>query len=60
VLSEAHDFSPFTQVSVNLRYPDTDSHDIFEMRKEDLARLNITAGDTVLLELSKITNYSTA
>jgi hypothetical protein len=58
VLSEAHDFSPFTQVSVNLRYPDTDSHDIFEMKKEDLARLNITAGDTVFLELSKVTDSS--
>jgi hypothetical protein len=58
VLSEEHDFSPFTQVSVNLRYPDTDSHDIFEMKKEDLARLNITAGDAVFLELSKVTDSS--
>ena len=53
VLSESHDFSPFTEVSVNLRYADTNSHDIFTVKKEDLARLNITAGDTVLLEISK-------
>jgi hypothetical protein len=28
------------------------------MKKEDLARLNITAGDTVFLELSKVTDSS--
>ena len=60
VLSEAHDFSPFTEVSVNLRYTDTNSHDIFTVKKEDLARLNVTAGDTVLLELSKVENNSMA
>lgn len=47
-------FSPFAMVGLTLRYHDANSHDMMSMKKDDLMRLNVTAGDTIFLELSRL------
>jgi hypothetical protein len=47
-------FSPFANVGLMLRYPDAEATDRMVVKKEEIMRLNVTAGDTILLELSRI------
>jgi hypothetical protein len=54
------DFSPYAMVGLVLRYVDADSHDMMSMKKDEIMRLNITAGDTIFLELSKVQSSSKA
>lgn len=46
-------FSPYAMVGLALKYIDANSIDRMSMKKDEIMGLNITAGDTIFLELSK-------
>lgn len=54
IAQQNFNFSPFANVGFTVKYLDTYTVSRIVMKKEQLMRLNVTAGDTILLEVSRI------
>lgn len=54
IAQQKFDFSPFANLGFTVKYLDTNHVSRIVMKKEELMQLNVTAGDTILLEISRI------